>query len=138
MATCSADSNFSPVLLYTLKQLRRLNLSLKKSFLCIETIYDGKDVFVWLPTSFGKISCFQVLPFMIDHKLVLVGIKKSCSVLIISPLVVVMMDQADICEAKSFWIPIVLNKCIACFAYIQSLHKLNSTILSQDLVYGLS
>ena len=78
---------------------------------------------LWLPTSFGKISCFQVFPFMIDHKLVLVGTKKSCSVLI-SPLVVVMMDQADICETKSFWIPIVLNKFIACFAYIQSLHKL--------------
>ena len=93
---------------------------------------------LWLPTGFGKISCFQVLPFMIDHKLGLVGIKKNCIVLIISPLVVVMMDQADICEAKSLWIPIVLNKCIACFAYIQSLHKLNSTILSQDLAYGLS
>ena len=68
---------------------------------------------MWLPTDFSKILYFQVLSFMMDWKVGLVGIEKSCSVLIISPLVALMIDQTVIHKAQSFWIPIVLNKCNA-------------------------
>ena len=61
----------------------------------VEAIYDGKDVFMWLPTGFGKSLCFQVLPFMMDHKLSFVDTEQSCSVLIICPLLALMMDQAQ-------------------------------------------
>ena len=44
-----------------------------------------------------------------DHKLGLVGTEKNCSSLIIC-LVALMIDALVICEAQSFWIPIILNK----------------------------
>ena len=39
MAACSADSNFPDALLYNLKHLGRLNLSLKKEVLSNEAVY---------------------------------------------------------------------------------------------------
>ena len=31
---------------------------------CVKAIYEGKDVFFWLPTGFGKSMCYEVLPFV--------------------------------------------------------------------------
>ena len=36
-------------------------------------LYEGKDAFLWLPTSFGKSICYEVLPFVFDVKLGPVG-----------------------------------------------------------------
>ena len=69
---------------------------------------------MWSPTGFRKILHFQVILFIMDDKLGLVGTEKSCSVSIISPLVALMMDQLVIRKTQSFWIPILLNKCNAC------------------------
>ena len=35
----------------------------------IEAVYDGKDVFVWLPTGYGMSICYTTLPFALDYKL---------------------------------------------------------------------
>ena len=35
----------------------------------IHAIYSGSDVFVWLPTEFGKSVCLKTLPFVFDFKL---------------------------------------------------------------------
>ena len=58
----------------------------------IQYVYDGKDVFVWLPTGFGKSMCYQVLPYLFDAKL---GsqVDSPSAVLVISPLVSLMVDQ---------------------------------------------
>ena len=61
--------------------------------MAIQAVYAGSDVFVWLPTGFGKSLCFQTLPFLMDHKLGLVGTQKSSAVLVVSPLVALMVDQ---------------------------------------------
>ena len=31
---------------------------------CVNSTYEGKDVFLWLPTGFGKSICYEVLPFV--------------------------------------------------------------------------
>ena len=44
-------------------------------------------------TSYGKSLCYQALPFIMDFKLGLVGSQKHSLVLVVSPLVVLMVDQ---------------------------------------------
>ena len=50
---------------------------------CVKSIYEGKDVFLWLPTGFGKSICYEVLPFVFDIELGRVG----SLVFVVSPLV---------------------------------------------------
>ena len=61
----------------------------------MKAVYEGKDVFVRLPTGFGKSLCYQVLPFVFDHKLGLIGSGSSSLVLVISPLLSLMVDQVQ-------------------------------------------
>ena len=53
---------------------------------CIKHLYKGKDVFLWLPTGFGKSLCYEVLPFVFNDKL---G-RHGSVVIVISPLVSLM------------------------------------------------
>ena len=61
----------------------------------VKAVYEGNDVFVWLPTGFGKSLCYQILPFVFDHKLGLIGSGMSSAVLVVSPLVSLMVDQVQ-------------------------------------------
>ena len=56
----------------------------------IKAVYEGKDVFVWLPTRFGKSVCYEALPFVFDFKL---RTNAPCLALVISPLISLMVDQ---------------------------------------------
>jgi len=53
----------------------------------MEAIYNCQDVFVWLPTSYGKSLCYQVLPFIMDYKHGVVETQRHSLVLVVSPLV---------------------------------------------------
>lgn len=59
----------------------------------LELIFQGKDVFVWFPTGYGKSVCYQALPFMFDHKLGRSNPVDRSVVLVVSPLVSLMIDQ---------------------------------------------
>ena len=61
----------------------------------IKSIYEGKDVFTWLPTGYGKSLRYQLLLFLLDFKLGRTrAIATEWSVaLVISPLVSLMVDQ---------------------------------------------
>lgn len=71
----------------------------REQWFAIESVYRGKDVFVWLPTGFGKSICYQMLPFVFDRKLGRVSSHQlgksvtSSVVLVISPLIALMLDQ---------------------------------------------
>lgn len=50
----------------------------------------GRDVFVSLPTGFGKSMCYTLLPSVFD---ILRGVEKKSIVLVVSPLIALMEDQ---------------------------------------------
>ena len=82
-------------LTYALRNVGCSSLSLKpEQKRCVSCIYEGKDVFLWLPTGFGKSICYEVLPFMFDLKLGRVGTPWLSLVIVVSPLVSLMIDQA--------------------------------------------
>ena len=59
----------------------------------IKAVYDGKDVFVWLPTGYGKSICYTTLPFVLDYKLGRIDSGNHSIVLVVSPLILLMIDQ---------------------------------------------
>lgn len=60
----------------------------------IKLIYGRKDVFLWLPTGFGKSICYETLPFLFNHKRSGSSAGSVGSVvLVVSPLVSLMVDQ---------------------------------------------
>ena len=56
----------------------------------IEAFIGGKDVFVSLPTGYGKSLCFALLPLVFD---MMRGVDKASIAIIISPLISLMQDQ---------------------------------------------
>ena len=83
MAVCVTPSAFEDAIQYALERLVSSHLGLKEEQLkAIRAVYEGKNVFVWLPTGFGKSLCYQAIPFVMDHKLNLVGTSRSSAVII--------------------------------------------------------
>ena len=70
----------------------------KEQLQTIRNLYNGKDVFLWLPTGFGKSICYEVLPFLFDYKSSRAGPGNS-TVLVVSPLVSLMVDQ--VCSLRA-------------------------------------
>ena len=62
----------------------------------VKHVWDGKDMFVLLPTGFGKSIIYEVLPFLFDHKLGSVHGKTKSLVIIASPLVSLMADKSQV------------------------------------------
>ena len=92
------QDEFSKSLSYALSALGVPSLSPKEEQkLVIRAAYDGKDVFVWLPTGFGKSLCFQALPFVFDCKrsLVSADVESRSAVIVVAPLVALMVEQVQ-------------------------------------------
>lgn len=101
IVSCSACPDFTGALSYALSKLGTPNLVLKEEQKkAILAVYDGNDVFVWLPTGFGKSICFQTLPFMFDFKLDRVSTQKKSLVIVVVPLVALMVDQVQSLRAS--------------------------------------
>lgn len=94
MATVSDD--FSDAVTFSLSQLGLPGVTLKEEQLSsIKAAYDGRDVFVCLPTGYGKSLCYQTLPFVMDHKHRHEASQGSSAAIIVSPLVALMEDQVS-------------------------------------------
>ena len=75
------------------------SLNKKEQEQVIGEFIDGKDVFVCLPTGFGKSLCFITLPVIFEI------IRAPCDpsiVVVISPLNSLMSDQVDSCKSRGF------------------------------------
>lgn len=81
----------------------RLDFHLKpKQREAVWHVYNGLDVFIWLPTGYGKSLCFQILPFLIDWKKSEGGKTSPCCnvVLVVSPLLSLMHEQVAQLRSK--------------------------------------
>ena len=58
--------------------------------MCISQFASGKDVFVSLPTGYGKSLCYTILPALFDW---LHSVEKKSIILVVSPLRALMKDQ---------------------------------------------
>ena len=62
--------SFSEVLHFSSEAELESQVSLKlEQQMAIQAVYEGNDVFVLLPTGFGRSLCFQTLPFVMDYKI---------------------------------------------------------------------
>lgn len=75
-----------------LKRLGKENIKLKEcQYEAVKAVVvDGKDTLCVLPTGYGKSLIYQLLPFIFDAYL---GIEKGSSIIVISPLNALMVDQ---------------------------------------------
>ena len=63
MAECV--SSFDQGLTLALQRVGKGHLTLKEEQIsAIRHVFDGMDVFVWLPTGFGKSIVYEYLPFL--------------------------------------------------------------------------
>ena len=89
----ASDSEFAEAVSYAVCKVGKAGIVLKPEHLqSVRHMCDGRDVFLWLPTGFGKSICYELLPFLFDFKLGKVDTESS-SVIVVSPLVSLMVDQ---------------------------------------------
>lgn len=131
MACCSSDSSsarsFSEVVSFAMRRLEMTHISIKKEqHSSMKAVYEGSDVFVWLPTGYGKSLCYQAIPFLMDYKKGLVDSVKSCSVIVVSPLIALMVDQVENLRSKGIKCSIITSSegvTKVLFATISNLHS---------------
>ena len=74
---CTAISHLLLVMSSEAADLDRcLSYALQQS--AIESVYRGKDIFVWLPTGFGKSICYQTLPVDLQFCLSIYAVSLYC------------------------------------------------------------
>ena len=88
---------------YAAQRLRLPSLNEKQKE-AVRAFLSGKDVFVSLPTGFGKSVCFQSIPFVMDY----LGSQSASDVedkyiivLVIEPTAAIMRHQVAMLEAKN-------------------------------------
>ena len=77
----SKNKDFNKALKFALCCIGKSDFTLKAEQLdAIKCIHDGKDIFLWLPTGFGKSICYETLPFVFNCKHSEDGASGGCSV----------------------------------------------------------
>ena len=61
------EFNFNRAPFFALQRLDSLGMRLKpEQVASISAVYKSKDVFIWLPTGFGKSVCYETTPFLTE------------------------------------------------------------------------
>ena len=70
------EFNFDRALFFALQRLDCPGMCLKpEQVASISAVYKGKDVFIWLPTGFGKSVCYEMTPFLTETILFVIDCK---------------------------------------------------------------
>ena len=94
MACRSSCPELSECVSYALHKLQMADITLKaEQRSAMEALCNRQDVFVWLPTGYGKSVCYEVLPFIMDYKYGVIETQRHSLVLVVSPLVALMLDN---------------------------------------------
>ena len=90
-----SDHTFTSALIYAKSRLCFCREFKAKQVEGMRELFYGNDVFLWLPTGYGKSVCYQALPFLFDVKLERTALPPSeqSVCLVISPLLSLMTDQ---------------------------------------------
>lgn len=96
--TGSAISKAAASLGYTLKPEQRRS---------VEKFVSGQDVFVSLPTGFGKSLCYAILPRVFDF---VKEVHNKSIVLVVSPLIALMKDQVSSITAIGLTATVISDK----------------------------
>lgn len=96
---------------------------------CLRAIWRGKDVMAVLPTGFGKSAIFQAVPFLLAHR---DGVD-SYTVLIITPINSIMMDQCKKLAAKKILACYLDFKCSGALAAESDLEEDGEISCAVDL-----
>ena len=93
-AFCVCDEKFESSLKAVLHKFGVTELHAEKKQALLHLI-SGRDVFVNLPTGFGKSLIYQLAPSIVEEMPCLGGRIRSAIILVISPLVSLMKDQVQ-------------------------------------------
>ena len=96
------ELDFEQALSFALCKLENKDFTLKaQQKEAVKHVWEGKDVFVLLPTGFGKSIIYEVLPFLFDYKLGRMHGQTKSLVIVVSPLVSLMADQVSSLKSSS-------------------------------------
>ena len=100
----------------------------------VKVVDEGKDVFMWLLMGFEESLCYQILPVVIDHKLGLIDSRKSSTVLVVSPLVSLVLDQLQRLQYRDAKASIVTSG-TGIMAASKKLLATDSSVLSDSILF---
>ena len=64
----------------------------EEEVVAVKAILEGKDIFVVLPTGYGKSLCYMALPFLFDT----MGSEEGSIIIVVTPLTAIIKDQVKI------------------------------------------
>ena len=104
--------NFESAVSFALRCLQSSGLVLKpQQKEAVNLVWDGKDVFILLPTGFGKSIIYELLPFLFDYKLERVDTGTRSLVIVVSPLISLMADQVDCLRRRGARAAMLSSRC---------------------------
>ena len=106
----SPHQSFNDAVHHALLRLEMSHLTLKdKQVEAISAVYGGSDVFVFLPTGFGKASVFKFFPSCSTTRWVAFLVRMR-TVIVISPLVSLMVDQVRTLRRRNIEAVVIFSR----------------------------